>query len=70
MACLPDGFKAMVPAILILVFAWTLKSMTDSLGAAEYVAGIVAGSAEGIVIGKRSADKKIMDEPLCYVYSC
>lgn len=49
MACLPDGFKAMVPAILILVFAWTLKSMTDSLGAAEYVAGIVAGSAEGMV---------------------
>ncbi len=39
----------MVPAILILVFAWTLKSMTDSLGAAEYVAGIVAGSAEGMV---------------------
>ena len=35
MACLPDGFKAMVPAILILVFAWTLKSMTDSLGAAN-----------------------------------
>ena len=49
MACLPDGFKAMVPAILILVFAWTLKAMTDSLGAAEYVAGIVAGSAEGMV---------------------
>ena len=49
MACLPDGSKAMVPAILILVFAWTLKSMTDSLGAAEYVAGIVAGSAEGMV---------------------
>ena len=49
MACLPDGFKAMVPAILILVFAWTLKSMTDSLGAAEYVAGIVAGSAEGMI---------------------
>ena len=36
---LPDGFKAMVPAILILTFAWTLKAMTDSLGAAEYVAG-------------------------------
>ena len=35
MACVPDGFKAMVPAILILTFAWTLKAMTDSLGAAE-----------------------------------
>lgn len=38
MECLPEGVKAMVPAILILTFAWTLKSMTDSLGAAEYVA--------------------------------
>ncbi len=41
MACIPDGFKAMVPAILILTFAWTLKAMTDSLGAKEYVAAIV-----------------------------
>ena len=45
MACIPEGFKAMVPAILILTFAWTLKSMTDSLGAAEYVAGVVKASA-------------------------
>ena len=48
MACLPDGFKAMVPAILILTLAWTLKSMTDSLGAKEYVAGLVGGSAQGL----------------------
>lgn len=41
MACLPEGFKAMVPAILILTFAWTLKSMTDCLGAATYVANVV-----------------------------
>lgn len=41
--CLPEGFKAMVPAILILTFAWTLKGMTDSLGAKEYVAGLVGG---------------------------
>ncbi len=40
---IPDGFKAMVPAILILTFAWTLKAMTDSLGAKEYVSGIVGG---------------------------
>ena len=39
--CIPEGFKAMVPAILILTFAWTLKSMTDSLGAKYYVAGLV-----------------------------
>lgn len=36
--CLVDGFRAMVPAILILTMAWTLKSMTDSLGAKEFVA--------------------------------
>ena len=48
MNCVPDGFKAMVPAILILTLAWTLKSMTDSLGAKEYVAGLVSGSAAGL----------------------
>ncbi|WP_035777264.1 Na+/H+ antiporter NhaC family protein [Butyrivibrio sp. AE3004] len=41
MNAIPEGFKSMVPAILILTFAWTLKSMTDSLGAATYVAGLV-----------------------------
>ncbi len=45
MSSLIKGFEAMVPAILILTLAWTLKSMTDSLGAAEYVSGVVAGSA-------------------------
>ncbi len=47
MECIPEGFKAMVPAILILTFAWTLKAMTDSLGAADYVAALVEGSAAG-----------------------
>lgn len=46
--CIPDGFKAMVPAILILTLAWTLKGMTDSLGAKDYVAGLVASSAGGL----------------------
>ena len=46
MNAIPEGFKSMVPAILVLTFAWTLKSMTDSLGAAEYVAGIVANVAD------------------------
>lgn len=45
MSCIPDGFKSMVPAILILTLAWTLKGMTDSLGAASYVAGLVSRSA-------------------------
>ena len=49
LACLPDGFKAMVPAILILTFAWTLKAMTDSLGASEFVAGVVKASAGGFM---------------------
>ncbi len=46
MNAIPEGFKSMVPAILVLTFAWTLKAMTDSLGAAEYVAGIVANIAD------------------------
>lgn len=50
MACLPEGFKAMVPAILILSFAWTLKAMTDSLGAAEYVEVMVKTYAKGFQV--------------------
>ncbi len=49
MACIPDGFKAMVPAILILTFAWTLKAMTDSLGASDFVYGVVKSSAGGLM---------------------
>jgi Na+/H+ antiporter NhaC len=49
MDCLPEGFKQMVPAMLILTFAWTLKSMTDSLGAATYVASVVEHSAGGLM---------------------
>lgn len=50
MACLPEGFKAMVPAILILTFAWTLKAMTDGLGAGVYVHGVVKQWAEGLMV--------------------
>lgn len=49
MDCIPDGFKAMVPAILILTFAWTLKAMTDSLGATAFVEGIMKHSAAGFM---------------------
>lgn len=49
MQCIPEGFKAMVPAIMILTFAWTLKAMTDSLGAKEFVAALIQNSASGIV---------------------
>lgn len=50
MACIPDGFKAMVPAILILTFAWTLKAMTDSLGADVFVSELVKSSAGNMMM--------------------
>ena len=43
------GFKQMVPAILILTFAWTLKTMTNLLEAGPYVSGIVR-SASGFMV--------------------
>ena len=48
MSCVPEGFKAMVPAILILTFAWSLKSMTDSLGAKYFVRDFVYNNAESL----------------------
>ena len=42
MACIPKGFIAMVPAILILTLATALKNMTGLLGAKNYVAGLLA----------------------------
>ena len=50
MDCIPEGFKAMVPAILISTFAWTLKAMTDSLGAADYVANLMQSAAGGLMM--------------------
>ena len=49
MDCIPEGFKSMVPAIMILTFAWALKAMTDSLGAAPFVEGIMKGNAEALM---------------------
>ena len=46
MECIPEGFKAMVPAIMILTFAWSLKAMTDSLGSTEFVDNFVKTYAE------------------------
>ena len=48
MSCIPEGFKAMVPAILILSFAWTLKAMTDSLGAKYFVRDFVYSNASQV----------------------
>ena len=50
MESLPKGFCAMVPAILILCFAWTLNGVTGTLGAAVYVRGIMEGAAAGLTM--------------------
>ncbi len=43
---LPEGFRQMVPAILILTFAWSLSGFCkDGLGAGEFVSGMVSGNA-------------------------
>lgn len=49
MESLPEGFKSMVPAIMILTLAWTLKAMTDSLGAREFVGALVQSSAGAVL---------------------
>lgn len=52
MNCVPEGLKQMISPILILTFAWSLKAMTDSLGLAEFVKGVVAnlgGSAMAFI---------------------
>ena len=48
MDCLPQGFIAMVPAILILTFATALKNMTSLLGAKYFVGDLMAGQAEAL----------------------
>ena len=50
MECVPEGFKQMISPILILTFAWSLKSMTDSLGAKQFVAGVVQNSASSFLM--------------------
>ncbi|MBR2188854.1 MAG: Na+/H+ antiporter NhaC family protein [Eubacterium sp.] len=46
MECLPEGFKSMVPAMLILTLAWTLNGVTKSLGARDYVAALVDNASK------------------------
>ncbi len=48
MECVPQGFNAMVPPILILTFAWTLSGLTGMLGADVYVAGLMENAAAGL----------------------
>lgn len=47
---LPEGFKLMVPAVTILIFAWTLKGISDHLGLAELVGNVVDANASASVI--------------------
>ena len=42
MDSLPKGFRNMVPAILILIFAWTLTSITKELGSSAFVTSVLA----------------------------
>jgi len=48
MDCIPHGFNAMVPAILILTMATALKNITSLLGADIFVAGLTEGAAAGL----------------------
>ncbi len=48
MSCIPEGFKAMVPAILILTCAGSLKNMTTMLGSSEFVDNAMKNAAPGL----------------------
>lgn len=44
-----EGFKLMIPAVAILIFAWSLKGMGDALGIGEFVEGIVGANASASI---------------------
>lgn len=48
MESVANGFKSMVPAILILIFAWSLSEITVLLGVNEFVSGVFSGSLSGL----------------------
>ena len=48
MSCVPKGFIAMVPPIIILTLAVSLKTMTSSLGAAEFVRDLMVGASSSL----------------------
>jgi Na+/H+ antiporter NhaC len=49
MQCVPDGWKVMAAGELVLIFAWTINSMTGSVGAADFVAEQMSGAAGGLM---------------------
>ena len=48
MECIPSGFIAMVPPILILTLAVSLKTMTSTLGGDVFVHDLMEGAASGL----------------------
>ena len=50
MECFVEGFKLMVPAVMILIFAWSLKGMGDALGIADFVSKVVGDNASASVL--------------------
>ncbi len=47
-SCIPEGAKTMIPPMIILILAWTLKAMTTSLGASEFVANAVGAASSNL----------------------
>ena len=45
-----EGFKMMIPAIGILIFAWSLKGMGDALEIASFVENLVGSNASASVL--------------------
>lgn len=45
-----DGFRLMIPAVAILIFAWTLKGMGDALGIADFVSGVVGANTSASIL--------------------
>lgn len=46
---LAEGFKLMVPAVTILIFAWSLKGVGDALGLADFVGHVVGDNASASI---------------------
>ena len=49
MDSLVEGFKLMIPAVTILIFAWSLKGMGDALGLADFVGHVVGDNASASI---------------------
>ena len=45
MESLVEGFKLMIPAVMVLILAWTLKGVGDALCLGDFVSGVVGGNA-------------------------